>query len=174
VQQWFNHLADRLEELEIKVENLAGDERFITVLTQSMLIAIRSHQEEKLDALRNAVINTAKSLFADDNVYLMFLNCVDAFTPWHIRVLNHLKSREFPMRDGGVDIRRINDPLTEEIRSIFPENEFDSHFIRQVFNDVSSRGFITITTLSQTEDGEEVSQARLTQLGRDFLRFISS
>ncbi|HEY7777929.1 MAG TPA: hypothetical protein VIA09_05260 [Nitrososphaeraceae archaeon] len=173
--EFINRLADRLTELELKIDDLANNPLFVTVVTQSLLIALRSHQEEKLEALRNAVINTAKPLFADDNTYLMFLNCVDAFTPWHIRVLNHLKSNETPIYDlDGNELPILKGPLTEEIRKKFPANEFDGHLIRQVFNDLSSRGFIKIGLLSSSDEGDVVDDAKLTTLGLNFIRFIES
>ena len=57
---------------------------------RSFQIALRSHQEEKLNALRNGVINTAKPMFPEDDIYLMFINWIDTFTPWHLRILNYL------------------------------------------------------------------------------------
>ena len=41
-------------------------------LLQGLQIVIRNHQEQKLDAVRNPVINTPKLLFTDKNMLLMF------------------------------------------------------------------------------------------------------
>src|SRR5271166_5936919 len=44
---------------ELSTEVLAQNESFVTAATHALLIAVRTHQQEKLDALRNAVLNAA-------------------------------------------------------------------------------------------------------------------
>lgn len=61
---WFNHLADRLTRLDqavegFTVESLTNNEEFITAVSTASQIALRSHNQEKLAALRNAVVNVA-------------------------------------------------------------------------------------------------------------------
>jgi hypothetical protein len=76
-------ISEGLIELETKVDNfnlqsLSEKPFFISIFMQSFQIALRSHKEEKLNALRNAVINTAKPMFPEDDIYLMFINWIDA------------------------------------------------------------------------------------------------
>ncbi|HTS57938.1 MAG TPA: hypothetical protein VMH03_10335, partial [Terriglobales bacterium] len=47
-----------------------------TVL-QATQIALRTHQEEKLEALRNAVVNSTSGQVLEDDVRAVFLNLVD-------------------------------------------------------------------------------------------------
>ncbi|SIO34422.1 hypothetical protein SAMN05444166_3948 [Singulisphaera sp. GP187] len=92
--EWVQQMADRLVELEaagfLKVEDLGTNEEFISTVTQASTIAIRNHRKEKLEALRNAVLNTAAGRSPGDTKREMFLNLVDAFTVDHIRILKTL------------------------------------------------------------------------------------
>ncbi len=61
---FFEDAVRRLRDLEKRVdgfrfEDLANDERFISAMVQATQAALRTHQQEKLDALRNAVLNVA-------------------------------------------------------------------------------------------------------------------
>ena len=49
----------RLTQLGTDLDSLKRNEKFIDTVLQATQIALRSHQEEKRTALRNAVMNTA-------------------------------------------------------------------------------------------------------------------
>ena len=61
--EWMNDVAERLKELEehgeLNLEDLQDNETFITTVMQASQAAIRNHQSEKREALRNAVLNAA-------------------------------------------------------------------------------------------------------------------
>lgn len=55
-------VGEKLRELEergLDLSTLQGNERFITAVMQASAAAIRTHQQAKLDALRNAIVNIA-------------------------------------------------------------------------------------------------------------------
>jgi hypothetical protein len=63
-EKWMQELAGAITQLQkivgdLTPERLAENEAFITMAIQASGIAMRSHQQIKLDALRNAVINSA-------------------------------------------------------------------------------------------------------------------
>ena len=62
-QAWLEQLADVVTEVQKRVEGLtpeklAANEAFITVTMQASQVAIRNHQQEKSQALRNAILNS--------------------------------------------------------------------------------------------------------------------
>ena len=71
---------NELEENKFDLEKLKNDENFISVMMNASQMALRTHQEEKLDALRNAILNVAKGEAPDESVQHLFLNFVDFFT----------------------------------------------------------------------------------------------
>jgi hypothetical protein len=63
-QLWLEQLALVVEEVqkwvdELTPETLAANEAFVTVAMHATQIAVRNHQQAKLEALRNAVLNSA-------------------------------------------------------------------------------------------------------------------
>ena len=55
--EWMTSIGEKLNELEenkFDLEKLKNDENFISVMMNASQMALRTHQEEKLDALRNA------------------------------------------------------------------------------------------------------------------------
>lgn len=97
--EWLRFLAQALKDLEAKVaslsmERLAADEQFVTVVLQGTYIALRNHEPEKLNALRNAVLNAAINRPPDFDLRMMCINLVDLLTPWHMRILSFSKAPE--------------------------------------------------------------------------------
>jgi len=75
------------------LESLGENAAFVTTALQATQIALRTHQEEKLEALRNAVVNSASDRSLDDDTRSIFLTFVDAFTPTHLRILKYFQDR---------------------------------------------------------------------------------
>ena len=68
---WMKMAAEALRDLEesrFDIEKLRADERFITIVLQATTVALRNHQKEKLLALRNAVINSAKDADFNEDI----------------------------------------------------------------------------------------------------------
>lgn len=89
--EWIRSLEERLVALESKIpgliETLPSNDAFVTAALHATQVAMRSHQTEKLIALRNAVLNVAVGAAPDADRQLTFLTWVDAFTPTHIAFL---------------------------------------------------------------------------------------
>ncbi len=89
---WFKNLADGFDELEAKVdgfrtENLQNQERIISAVIQATRSALGAHQREKLDALRNAILNIALSKTPDEEREIFFLNLIELFSVTHLEIL---------------------------------------------------------------------------------------
>src|SRR5581483_2236575 len=97
---WLEDLERRLRELETKVagfrfEDLRQNERFVSAVLHSTQVAMRTHQAEKREALRNAVLNiaVANPNLPADAFQMIFLNLIDRFTPAHLQILSHIRDR---------------------------------------------------------------------------------
>ncbi len=91
-REWMVSVVESLEELESKVgsidvSRLSENEEFITLLISTSQLAIKSRAREKLESLRNAVLNSACGQRVDDDLQATFLAFVDSFTSLHIRLL---------------------------------------------------------------------------------------
>ncbi len=85
-EKWLEQLAGAVEEILDKMADLTPDtlsqnEVFVSTALRVTEIAIRTHQQEKLEALRNAVVNAALPEAPDETLQQIFLNHVDNLTP---------------------------------------------------------------------------------------------
>ena len=72
------------------VEGRISSDSFVTAFLHAGHISMRTHQSEKRQALRNAVLNVAAGAAPDDDLQIVFLSLIDQFTPWHLRLLAYL------------------------------------------------------------------------------------
>lgn len=70
----------------LKPENLANNEEFVSICIHASNIALRTHQEEKLKRLLNAVKNSAVYNIANESKRMIFLRVIDELTELHFRV----------------------------------------------------------------------------------------
>lgn len=99
MHDWCEELRLRLNDLSHKVsgltpERLAQDEAFISTFAHASQAAMRNHQTEKLDALRNAVLNMAIGNAPAADMEQFFLTLVDSFTPVHLTILAYFEVHE--------------------------------------------------------------------------------
>jgi hypothetical protein len=179
--EWMESIAVRLTELEkkvdgFKIENLQSNDNFISTIFYSTALAVRNHQEEKLEALRNAVLNTAIASKFDDNLSHMFLNCIDYLTPLHVLVLKYFESPTQWVKDKN--IRTDNYAMGGAITIFdiaFPELAEKKDFAKQIVSDLSDRGLAgNWESMHTMTNADGMYAPRITSLGKQFLAFISS
>jgi len=180
---WFRSIGERLSELEEKaegfnIENLKGNESFVTTFTNATILALRTHQEEKLETLRNAIINAALPGPPEDDIQILFLHFVDAFTTHHIKILDLLNDPyEWANRHN---LRLPNSSIgnIEMVVSLaFPDFKAQKGFYEMLINDLYSRGLIRINSsagLYTTQSFSGVLSPHTTPLGVKFLTFIAN
>lgn len=87
---WMARVGEKLQELErngLDLESLQENEQFISAAMYASQLALRTHQEEKLTALRNAVTNIAIGQAPEEALQHLFLDFVDSLTEIHLRIL---------------------------------------------------------------------------------------
>ena len=89
---WLEDLERRLRDLESKVagfrlEDLAQNDQFVSATLVATQGALKTHQKEKLDAFKNAVLNVALGKDANADRQGQFLALVDRFTAAHLTLL---------------------------------------------------------------------------------------
>lgn len=163
--EWMRSLEERLVVLERKIpgliEALPSNDAFVTAALHATQVAMRSHQTEKLTALRNAVLNVAVGAAPDADRQLMFLTWVDAFTPAHLALLETFAPS-------------CPDELRTATRSRMSS---DREFTDSVVNDLSTRGLLVDHRPYIARNRESSSPLAslswtLSELARQFLAFI--
>jgi hypothetical protein len=69
---------------------MQDDEKLITTILVATDAAGRTHQQEKLEALRNACLHVASNTDVDEQYVLVFVRLIDDLTPLHLKVLTNL------------------------------------------------------------------------------------
>jgi hypothetical protein len=183
--EWIKSIAEGLKDLEVKVEsfkieNLCGNEAFISTIMQASQVAIRNHQREKLEALKNAVLNAAMPNALEENMQFIFLNFVDSFTPGHLKTLKILNDYEarYPRNPStGEYVEFVPKSARNTVlpsHKVFPDIVSGQSFYDQVLKDLRIRGLIELGVADDAVLQSKIVNAQLTKLGEEFMVFISS
>ncbi len=168
--EWMNSVAEELRKLQengLRLENLKENDEFISAVLHASQVALRTHQKEKLEALRNAIINVAKRQAPEEAIQLMFLNFVDAFTEWHLRILRLFQN-------PPPQPKRLAGGLSDVLEGAFPELKGEREFYDSVWRDLYLRGLVGAETLHSIATGSGLAQKRTTAFGDKFLAFIGN
>jgi hypothetical protein len=160
---WWADIAQRVLYLEGKVpgfrfENLGDDEQFVSAMIQATQSAAKTHRKEKLDALRNAILNIALGHKPAEDLQAIFLNLVDSFTPVHLELLRFFQHR--------------NSFDTERFRR-------ERYVSDQSIMDLLSRGLIRDTRPfaargRDSDDSLVINNWEVSALGRQFLDLVAN
>ena len=112
-------------------------------MLQATQVAVRSHHVEKLKSLQNAVLNSALQIHPDEDEMLMFLNYIDIFTRWHLKILLFLESKSIRVAYDPDNMPENPICLTGNIlEKEYPELGEKSDFYSQIVTELFDRGLI--------------------------------
>jgi hypothetical protein len=189
----FNDLAQKVEGLTW--ERLEKNEAFFSTFAQATQSAIKSHQAEKLEALRNAVLNVALGREPDPNRQHQFLALVDRFSETHLVVLKFLNdpARYFQLRgEPGRQLNHVQGKLLINtlVAKAFPAlrtvsedpNATSFQFIELILGDLVSSHLVTFERHHETwavpsfaiKPGGGPVGKMTKHFGEDFLAFIAA
>lgn len=167
--EWMRQVGEKLEELEgngLDLKNLQENDQFISASMHASQIALKTHQAEKLEALRNAVINIARGQSPDEARQHMFLNFVDDLTETHIKIMKLFQSPEAPpnLFSGGLsDVLEFNMPEMRGHRELYD----------QIWNELNSKGLVNTPSLHGMISANGLIAKRTSEFGDSFLDFIT-
>jgi hypothetical protein len=163
LMDWVEQMRSSLDDLSHRVghltsERLARDEAFQSAFHLATHVALRTHQREKIDTLRNAVLNVAIGNAPSDDLQLIFLNFVDSFTPTHLQILALFDSKDQSGRANFTKERELSD---------------------QAIRDLRDRGLLRDTRAYVAQNRETTEPLIIfgwetTNFGRQFLNFVKS
>ena len=178
--EWMNDVAEHLKELEereeLKLEDLQDNETFITTVMQTSQAAIRNHQSEKREALRNAVLNAALPHAPEEAIQQQFINQVDTFTVWHIRLLDLFKEPSAWFERQGVKSSVLPSlgNLEQLLEAAWPELQNRYDFLNVIVQELESKGLYSGGGLRTGMSPRGVYGKRTTKMGDSFLEFITA
>jgi hypothetical protein len=178
-EKWFTELAEGVEELRQRVDglsldDLADNDLFVDAVVTASRTVEHTHQAEKIEALRNAVLNSAAPGAPDADTQAIILALVDRFTPSHLRLVTlwddppaWFSSHGIPQPQGGFASSR-----TVTVEAGLPEMQGRKDFYMLVASELGSAGMLT-ASLSGMVSASALMDRLTTDFGRQFVRFIS-
>jgi hypothetical protein len=131
MRNFLDALVEELNELKSKIESVNFENPlFQTTFMQACQIVSRTHGEQKLEALRNVVLNSSIPSPLEDDILAMFLNWIDGFTERHIFILKRLHD--------------LDSYVPGELETYFPRWEQEMAINNQVLKDLADRGLIIL------------------------------
>lgn len=180
-EAWLQQLAGVVKEVEDRVteltpEKLSENEAFVTVAMQASQIAMRNHQQAKLEALRNAVLNAALPNPPQEDEQMIFLRLIDQLTPWHLRVLSLLDSPvRWMQRNGVVNPGWGAGGTSTVLEHCLPDLRGQRDTYDQIVRELQSEGLLGQGQyLHVTMTGGGMVESRTAERGKRFIRFITA
>jgi hypothetical protein len=180
-------VAQGLRALDAKVggvfDGLENNEAFVSAFLHAYQAALRSHQDEKRRALKNAVLNSARSDALGVDVQLTFVRFLDELTPSHITLLQRFLEHEAELRETD-SYQTLFDVLATDIGGVAVTTEE----FKLLCSDLQNRVLLRISPSVEdfhdihhfdiviTEQGRSEPpppKVRVTDLGKRFLAFAA-
>jgi hypothetical protein len=175
--QFLNDLARKVESLAGNVaafqpEALAENEQFLSAVVATAQIADRTHVAEKREALRNAALNAAVTVWPDET-FLLFLRLVDELLPSEVRVLRFLRNPgQWWAAQGRTRTTALDTNGAALFTAAFPERS--PYETRKIWVRLTDRDLADPPpTMGDSVSYDRVYAGFATSLGSRFLRFIS-
>lgn len=175
---WLDDLAQAVDDLQqqldtpLSIKELAEDPAFIDAVVHATRAAQATHQQEKLDALRNAVLNATLVGAPDVDEQARFFRIIDQFTPAQLRMLAYLDDPSgWYQRHSIEQPRYMAGSRLQALQTALPE--FASQdWALLVAKDLADNSLL-IANLTGMVSGGAVYDALTTPLAKRFLTFIS-
>jgi len=178
--EWMESIGNGLLELEQKMnivlEDLQNYDKFIDAAMDATQIALRTSEKEKLEALRNALLNSALPNSPDESIRKMFFSFIDTFGVFHIKILELFQNPRKWFPKHGIQYPDIimSGALSHLIEKAFPTLRNNREFYDQIWKDLYLRGLVSTDGLHTMMTASGVEAKRTTGIGDAFLNFISS
>ena len=178
-EEWFTQLAEGVEELRqrfdgLNLEDLPDNDLFVDAVVSATRTIEHTHQAEKIEALRNAVLNSIASDAPDADTQAIILNLIDQFTPSHLRLVTlwddppaWFASHDLPQPTGGFATSR-----TVTVEAGLPEMRGRKDFYLLIANELAASGMLNASLTGMVQPPSLMSRLT-TDFGRQFVRFIS-
>lgn len=177
---WLQQLADAVQELKARPEaptfdELSKNELFVTVVFNATQAAQRTHQKEKIEALRAAVMNSVLPTAPGEQEQLMFIRLIDELTPLHLQILSFMRDPAGWFEKQKIpkpDVNTSNRPLI--LVSAFPDLGGSAEVFSLAMSELVTLGLTGYGLMTVETPLEQLLEKLTTSLGDRFLDFITA
>jgi hypothetical protein len=177
-EDWIIDLAETLEEIqnkqaELTPEKLAEIPEFVTILHRATEVAVRTHQKEKRQYLRNAINSAIKPNPPDFDKQILFLRLVEELTTDHVLILVLYRDpKGWFSRRGILPQEFMAAGRDQVLVQAYPELAKSGDFRLLVISDLERRGLMG--GVSGLISGHAIYDPITSKLGNEFLDYISA
>jgi hypothetical protein len=177
--EWFERVGLGLQLLQDQVGNfdvsrLNENDDFVSVVAEATTAAIKTTRQEKLEALRNGVLNIANGFEIDEVVRGAFIGYILRFSPAHLHALSLLsdpsQSPEMVAAANGMSMGA----QWHTFRAAMPEEMIREDALQRVLDDLNREGLAETNGMKAMGTSGVFLAKRSTGIGDAFLRFIAS
>ncbi|MDD0967784.1 MULTISPECIES: hypothetical protein [Pseudomonas] len=175
IRQIGEALNDLIEGGVVTEAGLQENEAFISTVAEVCNISLRNHQAEKLEALRNAAINSALPGCPSDDYRQIFLHFVDVCTVSHIRLLKFFENpKRWFVAHNRAEPYRAAVSLSQVIEHAMPDLTRNREILDTVWADLYQKGLVGIKQLEMVLSHESCFSKQTTSFGSKLIAFLSS
>jgi len=179
-EEWLTELAEAVEDLQrrlgdVDVDKLVEDPRFLDAVVSATRTIEHTHQRDKVEALRNAVLNSVSPDAPDADTQAYFLNLADRFTASHLRLLTMWDDPPawFEARGLTAPVTMFAGSRTMTVDIGLPEMKGRQEFYLALAEDLRVAGLLS-AQLTGNVSGSALMSRLTTEMGRQMVRFISA
>lgn len=176
---WMEAVAEAVLSLSEKLENfsidkLREDEEFVSFLMEATQIALKNHQEEKLNLLQNSLQNFFRLNDASYDRKYSFLKIIESITATHLEILSFIVDNETHIIESIRGYQALYDHYVQKNTTISPFN-FRS-YVQDLHNYSLiriSKDFIDFIRGGGYATDEGAPSIKVLDNTREFMDFIS-
>ena len=177
-EEWMTEVGEKLKELQeagkLDIESLSDNQQFIDTVLQATTYALKTSDREKIARFKNAVINTALGDTPDETRTQIFLSLIDNFTTLHIKLLHLFDDPIKWFEQNSISIPNyLSASLLSIVRQAYPTLKGQDELLDLVWSDLARAGLHNTSELKTMMTGNGLLANRTTDLGKQFLDFIS-
>ncbi|MBM4137060.1 MAG: hypothetical protein FJ241_09575 [Nitrospira sp.] len=177
--KWMKEIGMALRELEEKMgivlESLQDNEEFIDVALEATQIAIKTSNQEKKEALKNAILNSALPNPPEESLQKMFLSFIDTLTVWHLKLLELFNDPPAYIENHEINFTGFSMGAPSHlVENAFPELRGKRDLYDLIWKDLYSRALVTTEGLHVMMTGSGIIAKRTTEIGKLFLDYIKN
>lgn len=174
--EWMRRLGEVVEELSARLEgfdpsSLSENEAFVSAVIDASRIAVGTHLEEKLEQLKNCLVNLALGKGSGDFLDKQMFRWVDELSPEHFLVMEYLADPRGWYAAKGVDAPNLymGSPMNVLEASGLPirGNELDI-----VLSDLGTRRLAHTSSMGTGMTAQGMWQPLLAPLGQRLIEFV--
>lgn len=170
-----NALRELEEKMGIALESLQDNDVFIDVAIEATQLAIKTSNQEKREALKNAILNSALPTSPEESLQKMFLSLIDTLTVWHLKLLELFNDPSAYLEKNKIQFTGYSMGAPSHlVENALPEMKGRRDLYDLIWKDLYSRSLVTTEHLHVTMTGSGIIAKRTTEIARLFLAYVKN